>query len=121
MSRSSTGRTPRRATTSWARKAYNANFPSNLDSKVLVKKRDGVSQASALAAVKQAAQAYPGVKVLDRGQYKAEQTKFLNQLLDLVYALLGLAIIIALLGIANTLALSIAERTREVGCCARSA
>jgi putative ABC transport system permease protein len=96
-------------------KAYNANFPSNLDSKVFVKMREGVSQATALAAVKQAAQAYPGVKVLDRGQYKAEQTKFFNQLLALVYALLGLAIIIALLGIANTLALSIAERTRELG------
>ena len=95
--------------------AYDANFTTSLDSKVLVKKHDGVSQSSALAAVKQAAQAYPGVKVLDRAQYKAEQTKFLNQLLDLVYALLGLAIIIALLGIANTLALSIAERIREVG------
>ena len=96
-------------------KAYDANFASNFDSKVLVKKRDGVSQASALAAVKQAAQAYPGVKVLDRAQYKADQTKFLNQLLNLVYALLGLAIIIALMGIANTLALSITERIREVG------
>jgi hypothetical protein len=58
--------------------AYNANFTSRFDSKVLVKKRDGVSQATALAAVKQAAQAYPGVKVLDRAQYKADQTKFLK-------------------------------------------
>jgi putative ABC transport system permease protein len=96
-------------------KAYNANFPNNLDSKVFVKTRPGVSQATALAAVKQAAQAYPGVKVLDRAQYKADQTKFFNQLLALVYALLGLAIVIALMGIANTLALSIAERHREVG------
>ena len=96
-------------------KAYNANFPSNLDSKVFVKTGPGVSQATALAAVKQGAQAYPGVKVLDRAQYKADQTKFFNQLLALVYALLGLAIIIALMGIANTLALSIAERHREVG------
>jgi putative ABC transport system permease protein len=55
------------------------------------------------------------VKVLDRSQYKQDQTKFLNQLLSLIYALLGLAILIALLGIANTLALSIAERTRELG------
>jgi putative ABC transport system permease protein len=96
-------------------KAYNANFPSNLDSKVFVKARAGVSRATALAAVKQAAQAYPGVKVLDRAQYKAEQTKFFNQLLALIYVLLGLAIIIALMGIGNTLALSIAERHREVG------
>jgi putative ABC transport system permease protein len=66
-------------------------------------------------AVKQVAQAYPGVKVLDRAEFKAEQTKPFDQLLTLVYALLGLAILIALLGIANTLALSIVERTRELG------
>jgi len=95
--------------------AYRANFPSQLDSKVLVKARPGVSSATALAAVRTAMRSYPGVKVLDRAQYKADQTKLFDQLLALVYALLGLAIIIALLGIANTLALSIAERTREVG------
>ena len=95
--------------------AYEANFTKRLDSKVLVKRAAGVSPAAALAAVKQVAQAYPGANVLDRAQFKAEQTKFLDQLLRLVYALLGLAILIALLGIANTLALSIFERTRELG------
>jgi putative ABC transport system permease protein len=96
--------------------AYEANFTNRLDSKVFVKQKAGVPAATALAAVKNAtAQAYPGVKVLDRAQYKQDQTKFLNQLLALIYALLGLAIIIALLGIANTLALSISERTRELG------
>ena len=39
----------------------------------------------------------------------------MNQMLALVYALLGLTVFIALLGIANTLALSIFERTREIG------
>jgi putative ABC transport system permease protein len=95
--------------------AYNANFSNRLDTKVLVRARPGVSTSAALAAVHQVTRDYPGVKVLDRSQYKAEQTKFLDQLLALVYALLGLAIIIALMGIANTLSLSIAERTREVG------
>jgi putative ABC transport system permease protein len=95
--------------------AYDANFSNRLDSKVLIKTQPGVSTSTAIAAVRQATRAYPGVKVLDRAQYKADQSKFLNQLLALVYALLGLAIVIALLGIANTLTLSIAERTREVG------
>jgi putative ABC transport system permease protein len=95
--------------------AYEANFTNRLDSKVLVKRAAGVSPAAASTAVKQVAQAYPGANVLDRAQFKAEQTKFLDQLLRLVYALLGLAILIALLGIANTLALSIFERTRELG------
>ena len=40
---------------------------------------------------------------------------FIDQMLGLVYVMLALAIIIALLGIGNTLALSILERTREVG------
>jgi putative ABC transport system permease protein len=95
--------------------AYDANYSNRLDSKVFVKARDGVSASSALTAVKAAAKSYPGVKVLDRAQYKADQSKVFDQLLALVYALLGLAIIIALLGIANTLALSVSERTREVG------
>jgi putative ABC transport system permease protein len=95
--------------------AYQANYASQLDSKVLVKQAHGISTATAVAAVKRVAQAYPGVKVLDRAQYKSEQTKPFDRLLALVYALLGLAIIIALLGITNTLALSITERVRELG------
>jgi putative ABC transport system permease protein len=95
--------------------AYQANFSTHFDSKVLVKQAPGVSTATAVAAVKRVAQAYPGVKVFDRTQYKSEQTKPLDRLLALVYALLGLAIIIALLGITNTLALSISERVRELG------
>jgi putative ABC transport system permease protein len=95
--------------------AYDANFSTRLDNKVLVKLRPGVTAAQGLAAVQKATQQYPGVKALDRAHYKTDQTKMLNRLLALVYALLGLAILIALLGIANTLALSIAERTREVG------
>jgi putative ABC transport system permease protein len=95
--------------------AYEANFTNRLDSKVLVKRAADVSPEAALTAVTQVGRAYPGAKVLDRAQFKAEQTKFLDQLLRLVYALLGLAILIALLGIANTLALSIFERTRELG------
>jgi putative ABC transport system permease protein len=53
--------------------AYEANFTSRLDSKVLVARAAGTSPETALAAVKQVAQAYPGVKVLDRAEFKAEQ------------------------------------------------
>jgi putative ABC transport system permease protein len=94
---------------------YAANFDNKLDNKVFVQAKQGVPLATAVAAVKQITKDYPGVKVLDRAQYKSEQGKTFDQLLALVYALLGLAIIIALLGIANTLALSIGERIREVG------
>jgi len=96
---------------------YDANFAApHYDSQVFVKKAPGVSTAAALAAVKTVAAKYaPGTTVQDQAAYKAEQTKGINQVLALIYTLLALAIVIALLGIGNTLALSIFERTRELG------
>jgi putative ABC transport system permease protein len=58
---------------------------------------------------------YPGAKVNDREEFAEEQAGFVNQLLALVYVMLTLAIIIALFGIANTLSLSVYERTHELG------
>ena len=97
--------------------AYNANFAApHYDSQVFVKKAPGVTTAAALAAVqKLAAQYAPGTTVLDEATYKAQQTKGVNTILALIYTLLALAIVIALIGIGNTLALSIFERTRELG------
>lgn len=57
----------------------------------------------------------PTVTVQDQQEFKDQQRDQVNQLLYIVYALLGLAILIAVLGIVNTLALSVIERTREVG------
>ncbi|WP_068251152.1 ABC transporter permease [Janibacter corallicola] len=57
----------------------------------------------------------PLVTVKDQAGYAAEQSAQVDQLLYLIYALLGLAIIIAVLGIVNTLGLSVMERTREIG------
>jgi putative ABC transport system permease protein len=57
----------------------------------------------------------PTVTLKDQKQYADEQKKQINTLLDIIYALLGLAVIIAILGIVNTLALSVIERVREVG------
>jgi putative ABC transport system permease protein len=57
----------------------------------------------------------PTVTVKDQDAFKQEQRTPVNRLLNLVYALLGLAVLIAVLGIVNTLALSVLERTREVG------
>ena len=95
--------------------AYRANFANQYDQRIFVKKAAGVSLADARAAVDRVAQSYPGADVFDQDEFKAEQGRSVDQLLALVYALLALAIIIALLGIGNTLALSIFERTRELG------
>ena len=57
----------------------------------------------------------PLADVQDRDAFEASMGEQIDMLLNLIYALLALAVIIALLGIANTLALSIFERTRELG------
>jgi putative ABC transport system permease protein len=95
--------------------AFNANFPVRYDSRVFAKKAPGVTTAAALAAVRAVATKYSGTTVMDQAAFKADQAKPIQQMLSLVYVLLALAILIALLGIGNTLALSIFERTRELG------
>jgi putative ABC transport system permease protein len=95
--------------------AFDANFAVRYDTRVFVKKAPGVTTAAALAAVRAVATRYSGTTVMDQAAYKADQAKPIQQELTLVYALLALAILIALLGIGNTLALSIVERTRELG------
>lgn len=58
---------------------------------------------------------FPTAEVVNQQELKENQEKQVNELLTLIYALLGLAVLISLFGIANTLALSIHERTRELG------
>jgi putative ABC transport system permease protein len=58
---------------------------------------------------------FPSAEVLNQRQLKQHQQKQVNRLLGLVYVLLSLAVIVSLFGIVNTLALSIHERTRELG------
>ena len=57
----------------------------------------------------------PIVTVKDQQEYAEEQRAPIDQFVLIIYALLGLALVIAVLGIVNTLALSVIERTREVG------
>jgi putative ABC transport system permease protein len=59
--------------------------------------------------------AYPVVTLKDQGEFKDEQKGQVDQLLLLINALLVLSVLIAVLGIVNTLALSVIERTREIG------
>jgi putative ABC transport system permease protein len=95
--------------------AFDANVSSRLDYGVYIKKAPGATKAATLAAIQSVTKDYPGVTVMDQAAFKVNLAKPFNQLLGLVYALLVFAVLIAALGIANTLALSVYERTRELG------
>jgi len=84
------------------------------DRTVFVQTRPGVNAATARGAVTPVATRYGG-DVQDRAEYAAAATGGLDMLLGIVYVLLALAIVIALLGIANTLSLAVHERRREIG------
>ncbi len=77
--------------------------------------RDGVALGPARHSIKVALRDYPTATVQDFAAFKNDQEHQIDQGLALIYGLLGLSIIIALIGIVNTLALSVHERTHEIG------
>lgn len=86
-----------------------------LDYAVYAKLAPGYTAAQAKAAAKKLIVGLPQVQVQDRKTYVDEQVKTIDALVNLVYGLLFLAVIIAAFGIANTIRLSVLERTREIG------
>jgi putative ABC transport system permease protein len=94
--------------------AAKAIDPSLSLSAVLVAARPGVSQQQAAAAVSRAVAGFSNVSVQDEAQVRAAQDQSIAGQLNLISVLLVLAIVVALLGIVNTLALSVVERTREL-------
>jgi putative ABC transport system permease protein len=95
--------------------AHEVNFPDSPDSMVLARTAPGVSAAEARTAIEGALESFSNVEVRNQSELRESQEQQINQALGLISALLGLAILIALLGIVNTLALSVLERTRELG------
>jgi putative ABC transport system permease protein len=86
-----------------------------VDSTVVIDLADGTSLAEGKAAVERVAADYGDPDVEDREEFAATMSAGADMFLTIIYALLALAIIIALMGIANTLSLSVHERTRELG------
>ncbi|MFC9440639.1 ABC transporter permease [Nocardia sp. NPDC057030] len=89
------------------------NFQSNVV--VLVTAKPGTNLTEMRADLEQAVEPFPVVQVQDREEFKGAQGKQINTLLAILYGLLALAVVIAILGIVNTLALSVVERRREIG------
>ncbi len=76
---------------------------------------DGADRAEVQDAIAATLADHPDAKVLDRAGFEKEASGFIDQLLTFMTVMLALAVMIALLGIVNTLALSVFERTRELG------
>ncbi len=94
---------------------YQKGYTDQIDTLVIAKAKPDVAVATARAAVDRVAADFPNVRVQDQAEYKENTGKQLDQLLNLVRGLLFFAIVIALFGIVNTLALSVYERVRELG------
>ena len=91
-----------------------AGYPP-ADSYLLITVDDSADPVAVQDAVEKQTAELPTVTVKDQAGFADEQRAPIDQMLLLIYALLGLALVIAVLGIVNTLALSVIERTREVG------
>ena len=94
---------------------FEDNFKDQLDAQIYVKLAGGVTPEQGRTAIEPLLADYPTAQLQDQGEFLRSQSAQIDQMVNLIYALLGLAVIIALIGIANTLALSIHERTREIG------
>ena len=75
----------------------------------------GADHVASRAAIEVYTDAYPQVVVENRSEFRDAQEKQLDQLLSIIQVFLGLSLLIAVLGITNTMALSVYERTRELG------
>jgi putative ABC transport system permease protein len=87
----------------------------SLDGVVLVAVDDGATVERVAAALGPVAARHAVDEVLDGDGYAEQSASGVDMALGLVYVLLALAIVIALLGISNTLSLAVHERTRELG------
>src|SRR3954471_18276146 len=94
---------------------YDANFRNRLDMVVAVKAAEGTNLGTLRQGLANALKATPNLELRDQTQFKQDQKRQINQVLIFVLALLVLSLVIAWLGIVNTLALSVFERTREIG------
>jgi len=92
-----------------------ASGGTSLDSLVLLHAATGAQPATQKLIQRELATDFPNIKVLTRDQFRSEQTAQVDQFLTVLVAILALSEIIAILGIINTLALSVFERTRELG------
>jgi ABC-type antimicrobial peptide transport system permease subunit len=94
--------------------AFGASFPQPRNSFTFVNVR-GDAAPQKTAALERALTGFPDAKVQSGEQFKDAQVAQLAQVLNVLYVLLALSVIVSLIGIVNTLVLTVFERTREIG------
>lgn len=94
---------------------FAANVTSRLDRAILMTHAPGTDSAAAKQTIQAALADYPNVTVNDPVDITQQAQDSVNQLLGIVTAMLLLAVVVAILGIVNTLVLSVVDRTRELG------
>jgi len=91
------------------------HFEQTLYQAALIKMAPGADAAQVRGELEQAIKPYPNVQLQDRSEFVGEITSQIDQLIQFFTLMLALSVLIAVLGIVNTLALSVLERTRELG------
>ena len=93
---------------------FDRYIPRPRDEMVLVNTPDGVSAANTQT-LEDDVSGFADAKVQTRDEFKTNFIKPIKKILNLLYALLALSVIVSLVGIINTLVLTVYERTRELG------
>ncbi|MFB9466534.1 ABC transporter permease [Streptomyces cinereospinus] len=88
--------------------------PDPVDMQVMVKTADGASE-SAKDALEKALGSNPAIRVQDKQDISNEIAQTFTLILNMLYGLLAMAVIVAVLGVVNTLAMSVFERSQEIG------
>jgi putative ABC transport system permease protein len=92
-----------------------ADFANQRNVAALVGIDDSADAAKVRKELDSSLKEYPNVEVLDQSEFVGQAQDQVNQIVTIINILLGLSVLIALLGVINTLALSVIERTRELG------
>ncbi len=94
---------------------YDDGYTEALDYQILVKARPDADLRALTKRLETTLKPYPTARLTDPVQYKASLEGQLRQFVSIIYLLLALSVLIASIGIANTLTLSVLERRREIG------